>query len=106
MLSTGIPALMTPKQLRAIELQEDAWEWWRIWIRLGNNCTRRNTMTHFSSADHTHMALALELAERGLFTTRPNPRVGCVRRVKYPQFFPKHAQTPFWAKFQAPDNTQ
>ena len=24
------------------------------------------------------MALALELAERGLFTTRPNPRVGCV----------------------------
>ncbi len=35
-------------------------------------------MTIFSSADHAHMALALELAERGLFTTRPNPRVGCV----------------------------
>ena len=24
------------------------------------------------------MALALDLAERGLYTTRPNPRVGCV----------------------------
>lgn len=32
----------------------------------------------FSSADHAHMARALELAERGLFTTTPNPRVGCV----------------------------
>lgn len=28
--------------------------------------------------DHTHMAHALRLAERGLFTTQPNPRVGCV----------------------------
>ena len=27
---------------------------------------------------HAHMARALRLAERGLFTTRPNPRVGCV----------------------------
>lgn len=28
--------------------------------------------------DHQHMAHALRLAERGLFTTQPNPRVGCV----------------------------
>jgi diaminohydroxyphosphoribosylaminopyrimidine deaminase/5-amino-6-(5-phosphoribosylamino)uracil reductase len=28
--------------------------------------------------DHTHMARALRLAERGLLTTDPNPRVGCV----------------------------
>jgi diaminohydroxyphosphoribosylaminopyrimidine deaminase/5-amino-6-(5-phosphoribosylamino)uracil reductase len=32
----------------------------------------------FSAADHAHMARALRLAERGLFTTSPNPRVGCV----------------------------
>ncbi|MCX8085336.1 MAG: bifunctional diaminohydroxyphosphoribosylaminopyrimidine deaminase/5-amino-6-(5-phosphoribosylamino)uracil reductase RibD [Rhodocyclaceae bacterium] len=32
----------------------------------------------FSAADHAHMALALRLAARGLFTTTPNPRVGCV----------------------------
>jgi diaminohydroxyphosphoribosylaminopyrimidine deaminase/5-amino-6-(5-phosphoribosylamino)uracil reductase len=32
----------------------------------------------FSAIDHTHMAHALALAERGLFTTQPNPRVGCV----------------------------
>ena len=32
----------------------------------------------FSAIDHAHMALALRLAERGLFTTQPNPRVGCV----------------------------
>lgn len=32
----------------------------------------------FSAADHEHMARALRLAERGLFTTSPNPRVGCV----------------------------
>ena len=32
----------------------------------------------FSAVDHAHMALALRLAERGLFTTQPNPRVGCV----------------------------
>ncbi len=35
-------------------------------------------MTEFSAADHAHMARALRLAERGLFTTQPNPRVGCV----------------------------
>ncbi|HQT30037.1 MAG TPA: bifunctional diaminohydroxyphosphoribosylaminopyrimidine deaminase/5-amino-6-(5-phosphoribosylamino)uracil reductase RibD [Thiobacillus sp.] len=32
----------------------------------------------FSAADHAHMARALQLAARGLFTTTPNPRVGCV----------------------------
>ena len=31
-----------------------------------------------SAADHLHMARALQLAARGLFTTSPNPRVGCV----------------------------
>ena len=32
----------------------------------------------FSDLDARHMALALELAERGLYTTTPNPRVGSV----------------------------
>lgn len=32
----------------------------------------------FSAADHAHMARALRLAEQGLWTTSPNPRVGCV----------------------------
>lgn len=32
----------------------------------------------FSAADHAHMAHALRLAARGLFTTMPNPRVGCL----------------------------
>jgi len=32
----------------------------------------------FSAADHAHMARALQLAARGLYTTSPNPRVGCV----------------------------
>lgn len=31
-----------------------------------------------SAVDHLHMAHALRLAERGLWTTDPNPRVGCV----------------------------
>lgn len=35
-------------------------------------------MSHFSAADHAFMAQALRLAVRGLFTTAPNPRVGCV----------------------------
>ncbi len=35
-------------------------------------------MTSFSADDHRFMARALQLAERGLFTTDPNPRVGCV----------------------------
>ena len=34
--------------------------------------------TRFSAADHEFMARALRLAERGLYTTDPNPRVGCV----------------------------
>ena len=33
---------------------------------------------NFSAIDHAHMAQALRLAQRGLFTTQPNPRVGCV----------------------------
>jgi diaminohydroxyphosphoribosylaminopyrimidine deaminase/5-amino-6-(5-phosphoribosylamino)uracil reductase len=32
----------------------------------------------FSAIDHVHMARALRLAERGAYTTQPNPRVGCV----------------------------
>jgi len=32
----------------------------------------------FSTFDHECMALALRLARKGLFTTDPNPRVGCV----------------------------
>jgi len=32
----------------------------------------------FSAADHETMGQALQLAARGLYTTTPNPRVGCV----------------------------
>jgi len=32
----------------------------------------------FTDQDYAHMARALQLAERGLNTTTPNPRVGCV----------------------------
>lgn len=32
----------------------------------------------FNSDDYGYMARALQLAERGLYTTDPNPRVGCV----------------------------
>lgn len=32
----------------------------------------------FSAVDHEYMAQALRLAEKGLYTTTPNPRVGCV----------------------------
>jgi diaminohydroxyphosphoribosylaminopyrimidine deaminase/5-amino-6-(5-phosphoribosylamino)uracil reductase len=35
-------------------------------------------MSGFSADDHRHMARALRLAERGLYSTDPNPRVGCV----------------------------
>ncbi len=35
-------------------------------------------MTHFSAFDHAMVRRALALAERGLWTTSPNPRVGCV----------------------------
>lgn len=34
--------------------------------------------TLFTPDDHRHMARALELAAQGLYTTTPNPRVGCV----------------------------
>ena len=36
------------------------------------------TSTTFSATDHAMMARALRLAERGAYTTRPNPMVGCV----------------------------
>ncbi len=35
-------------------------------------------MSAFSATDHAMMARALQLAERGAYTTRPNPMVGCV----------------------------
>ena len=35
-------------------------------------------MTGFSALDHAMMRRALALAEKGLYTTTPNPRVGCV----------------------------
>ncbi len=35
-------------------------------------------MTVYSDVDRAFMAQALALAERGMFTTTPNPRVGCV----------------------------
>ncbi len=38
-------------------------------------CTPMHT---FTATDHAHMAEAVRLAARGLFTTQPNPRVGCV----------------------------
>lgn len=38
----------------------------------------RNLPQMFTAADYTLMAQALRLAERGLYTTTPNPRVGCV----------------------------
>jgi diaminohydroxyphosphoribosylaminopyrimidine deaminase/5-amino-6-(5-phosphoribosylamino)uracil reductase len=38
--------------------------------------TFNNSM--FTPDDYRHMAYALELAARGLYTTTPNPRVGCV----------------------------
>ncbi len=36
------------------------------------------TQAGFSSIDHAMMARALRLAERGAYTTKPNPMVGCV----------------------------
>ena len=35
-------------------------------------------MTEFTATDCAHMAHALRLAERGLYTAHPNPMVGCV----------------------------
>src|SRR6476469_5205765 len=34
--------------------------------------------SEFSASDYAMMARALRLAERGAFTTKPNPMVGCV----------------------------
>ena len=47
-------------------------------LRYAGVFANSNFMPVFSATDHAHMALALDLAERGLYTTRPNPRVGCV----------------------------
>lgn len=35
-------------------------------------------MTAFSAFDHAMMRRALVLAQKGLYTTTPNPRVGCL----------------------------
>jgi diaminohydroxyphosphoribosylaminopyrimidine deaminase/5-amino-6-(5-phosphoribosylamino)uracil reductase len=35
-------------------------------------------MTSFSAADHAFMARALQLAQSAMYSTTPNPRVGCV----------------------------
>ncbi|MDO6563053.1 bifunctional diaminohydroxyphosphoribosylaminopyrimidine deaminase/5-amino-6-(5-phosphoribosylamino)uracil reductase RibD [Amphritea sp. 1_MG-2023] len=35
-------------------------------------------MTDWSAADHTYMSRAVSIAWQGLYTTEPNPRVGCV----------------------------
>lgn len=35
-------------------------------------------MSEFTAVDHAMMARALRLAERGAYTTKPNPMVGCV----------------------------
>jgi diaminohydroxyphosphoribosylaminopyrimidine deaminase/5-amino-6-(5-phosphoribosylamino)uracil reductase len=36
------------------------------------------SFTPFSPADHAYMAQALQLAQKGLYSTSPNPRVGCI----------------------------
>jgi len=41
-------------------------------------CSKLINKPVFSTEDHLFMARALRLAEQGLFTTMPNPRVGCV----------------------------
>lgn len=41
-----------------------------------NEEAKRNNM--FTKQDHTYMALAIKLAQKGHYTTSPNPRVGCV----------------------------
>ncbi|MEE9351259.1 MAG: riboflavin biosynthesis protein RibD, partial [Thiotrichaceae bacterium] len=35
-------------------------------------------MPTFSNKDHQAMARAIQLAKKGLYTTHPNPRVGCI----------------------------
>ncbi len=39
---------------------------------------RYNRSMNFSLDDHRHMAGAIQLAWKGLYTTDPNPRVGCI----------------------------
>lgn len=39
---------------------------------------KASRQVEFSAIDHAMMARALRLAARGLYTTQPNPRVGCV----------------------------
>lgn len=48
-----------------------------------------STVAAFSDADHRYMARALQLARQGLYTTDPNPRVGCVI-VQQPSGQPGH----------------
>ncbi|SEL57757.1 bifunctional diaminohydroxyphosphoribosylaminopyrimidine deaminase/5-amino-6-(5-phosphoribosylamino)uracil reductase RibD [Nitrosovibrio tenuis] len=46
---------------------------------LFNRCITEVMLSHlFSSADYAYMAQALRLAEKGLYSASPNPRVGCV----------------------------
>jgi len=45
---------------------------------MNNPDRQKNRDMNFSPADHDFMARALSLAQRGLYTTTPNPRVGCV----------------------------
>jgi diaminohydroxyphosphoribosylaminopyrimidine deaminase/5-amino-6-(5-phosphoribosylamino)uracil reductase len=40
--------------------------------------TKSDRLMSFLSIDYEHMARALRLAERGVYTTDPNPNVGCV----------------------------
>ncbi len=42
------------------------------------NAKAKPAMPSFSPADIAHMSRALQLAEHGLYSTDPNPRVGCV----------------------------
>ena len=39
---------------------------------------RQGLKLNWTEADHLYMSRALQLARRGLYTTHPNPRVGCV----------------------------
>lgn len=48
-----------------------------------------STTVPFSDSDHHYMARALRLAKQGLYTTDPNPRVGCVM-VQQPSGQPAH----------------
>jgi len=38
----------------------------------------KSSVTKSRGADHLFMARAIQLAQRGIYTTHPNPRVGCV----------------------------